>query len=177
MDQNMCARPKKYTIMKKRSIRFNENDDIVSEYEDVEVTDDEDDIEYVIENENYEKIQDYLIKNYDSNDIIKSVLQINVSTWKPNLIIEINKCINKKEVIIIIYKTGNVYTMSLTPQLTLQNITEFMIYETSCFINEPNKYKFILDNRWFCELYNSTFEILHMPFDEIEFAQGDLFVV
>jgi hypothetical protein len=113
------------------------------------------------------KIKDYLISNYDPEDIIKKCMQIGVSDTgnidKYNLI-DINNCITKNELIIIMYKTGDVYKMKITPTLTFQCIVDYILEETNEFIGnteEDEQYSLILDERSICDLYPTTEQFLN----------------
>ena len=114
------------------------------------------------------KIKSYLMNRYQPDDIIRQCMQIGVSNTNTNnsdknkfSLIDINKCISRNEVVIISYKTGNVYTMDITPTITFQCIVDYILNETDEFIDDDDKqYVFRLDEKSVCEAYPTTEKFL-----------------
>jgi len=113
------------------------------------------------------KIKSYLMNRYEPDDIIRQCMQIGVSNTnttdksKHNHLIDINKCISRNEVVIISYKTGNVYTMEIKPTITFQCIVDYILNETDEFIDDDDKqYMFRLDEKSVCEAYPTTEKFL-----------------
>ena len=121
-------------------------------------------------NEKVNKIKTFLENRYEPDDIIKRCMQIGVSSSE-NLdkcnIIDINKCVTRNEVVIIMYKTGDVYTMDITPNLTFQDIVDYILAETAEFMNENDKqYMLMLDEKSLCSLYPTTEQFLQTPIEK-----------
>jgi hypothetical protein len=117
--------------------------------------------------EKMNKIKSYLMNRYQPDDIIRQCMQIGVSNTntsdksKHNHLIDINKCITRNEVVIISYKTGNVYTMEITPTITFQCIVDHILNETDEFIDDDDKqYVFRLDEKSVCDAYPTTEKFL-----------------
>jgi hypothetical protein len=117
--------------------------------------------------EKMNKIKSYLMDRYEPDDIIKQCMQIGVSnnTNKSEKnkysLIDINKCVTRNEVVIISYKTGNVYTMEITPTITFQCIVDYILNETDEFIDDNDKqYVFMLDEKSLCDAYPTTEKFL-----------------
>ena len=114
------------------------------------------------------KIKSYLMNRYEPDDIMRQCMQIGVSNTNTHnsdknkySLIDINKCITRNEVVIISYKTGNVYTMEITPTITFQCIVDHILNETDEFIDDNDKqYVFMLDEKSVCDAYPTTEKFL-----------------
>ena len=127
--------------------------------------------------ENYLKMYKWLIDNNYDPIKHKQFMQIGIPSWdKAFDVIEINKCIESNELVICIVKTGDVHIMKITPELKLNDVIGFILYGTPAFINDPNKFKFEMNepDDSFGITAETSEELLNTLIIDIKLAQGEL---